>query len=131
MRITRVLLCVVAAVWVLVAAACSSAAECHQKLRSAQTSPDGKLKAAILDASCGASGADKSWVLIADANAKFRDEEDKAAGFEGAVERISWRGDELLVIYGRAKPAKTPDSAKGIPINYLESEQPTDLGALR
>jgi hypothetical protein len=120
-----------AAAWLLVAAACSSAPQCEPKLRAAQTSPDGKLQAAILDVGCGASSGAATWVLLTDANVKFNNAADKVAVFKGSVERVAWKDGALLVIYGRAKPSATPATAKGVPINYFESEQPTDLGALR
>jgi hypothetical protein len=112
-------------------AACSNARECAHNLRDAQNSPDGKLKAVIVDVRCGATSARSSWVLLADANAKFRDAADKVAVFDGSAERVVWRGTALLVVYGRAKPSQTPASAKGVQIVYLEAEPAVDLGALR
>jgi hypothetical protein len=131
MRISKLHRYVVPAVSMLISAACSNGSECAHNLRDAQNSPDGKLKAVIVDVRCGATSAGSSWVLIADANAKFRDAADKVAVFEGSAQRIVWRGAALLVIYGHAKASQTPTSAKGVQIVYLESEPAVDLGALR
>lgn len=131
MRISKLQLCAAPAVALLILAACSNGSECAHNLRDAQNSPDGKLKAVIDDVRCGATSARSSWVLIADANAKFRDAADKVAVFDGSAERVVWRGTALLVVYGHAKPSQTPESAKGVQIVYLESEPAVDLGALR
>jgi hypothetical protein len=131
MRICKLQRCAAPAVALLMLAACSNARECAHNLRDAQNSPDGKLKAVIVDVRCGATSARSSWVLLADANAKFRDAADKVAVFDGSAERVVWRGTALLVVYGRAKPSQTPASAKGVQIVYLEAEPAVDLGALR
>jgi hypothetical protein len=131
MQIPSVAVSVVATLLLLLSAACSKAPGCEHHVRAAQISPDGKLKAAVLDVKCGAGAPDTNWVLLSDANAQFRDAADKTAVFEGAVERVSWRGADLVVIYGHAKPSKTADFAKGVKIYYLESEPPIDLGKLR
>src|SRR5450631_212851 len=131
MRISKLHRYVVPAVSMLISAACSNGIECAHNLRDAQNSPDGKLKAVIVDVRCGATTANSSWVLIADANAKFRDAADKVAVFDGSAERVAWRATALLVVYGHAKPSQTPESAKGVQIVYLESEPAVDLGALR
>ena len=131
MRISKVHRYVAPAVSMLILAACSNPSECAHNLRDAQNSPDGKLKAVIVDVRCGATTAGTSWLLITDANAQFRDAADKVAVFDGSAERVVWRGAALLVIYGHAKPSQMLESAKGVRIVYLESEPAVDLGALR
>jgi hypothetical protein len=115
---------------VLILAACAKSSDCAHNLREAQNSPDGKQKAVIVDVRCGATAAPNSWVLMTDAGAKFRDEADTVAVFEGSAERVVWRGAALLVIYGHAKPSHAPEAAKGVQIVYLESEPAVNLGAL-
>jgi hypothetical protein len=112
------------------AAACAKRDACVHTLRNTQSSADGKLKAAILDVKCGPGAPDASWILIAAADANFRDEEDKAAVFEGAVQQLKWQDGALYVIYGHAKIRRVADFAKGVKLYYFEIEPATDLGRI-
>jgi len=67
-------------------------------------SADGERKAAVVDVECGATVVDMSWALIAAANKEFVDAADKVAVFEGPIERVFWKGSNLFVIYGHARP---------------------------
>jgi len=113
------------------AVACSQRDACTHTLRNTQRSADGKLKAAILDVNCGAGLSAASSILIAAADADFRDEEDKAAVFEGTVRKLKWQDDALYVIYGNAKIKRVADFAKGVKLYYFEIEPATDLGSIK
>jgi hypothetical protein len=109
--------------------ACAKDPVCEHRFTSSEDSPDGTRQAAIVEVHCGAARA-MSWVLIGAAHAKFRDEADRVALFEGSATRLEWRGGDLLVIYGQAKPVTAPAVAKGVHIDYLDFEPAINLGTL-
>jgi hypothetical protein len=127
----KVLCVLLAGAALFCAAACAQRDACVHTLRNTQNSADGKLKAAILDVKCGPSAPDASWILLAAADANFRDEEDKTAVFEGTVQQLKWQDDALYVIYGNAKIRRVADFAKGIKLYYFEIEPATDLGSIK
>ena len=124
MQITKLLARAFSGFAIAIIAACakSGMVQCDHSLRGEQVSADGAFKAAVLDVACGATTADASWVLITAAKESFKDDRDKAAVFNGPIVKVLWDGNDLVVIYGDARPFKTPGSAKGVNIVYRESE---------
>jgi hypothetical protein len=93
---------------------------CEKKLHDEVASADGRLKAAILDVQCGATTQDASWVVVSYAREDFDEERDKVAIFEGAVNDLTWQGNQLHVLYGTAKPFLMNKEAKGAQVIYRE-----------
>ena len=115
----------------LLTPACAKGPACEHQLTSRTDSPDGRQQAAIVEVHCGGAARVMSWVLIGAAATKLRDEADRIAVFEGSAIRLKWRGADLVVIYGEAKPVTTPAVAQGVHVDYLDFEAATNLGTLR
>jgi hypothetical protein len=97
---------------------CGGMFSCDYALHNEMASPDGSLKAALLDVQCGATTADAVWVLLTDSRSKFRYQQDRVAVFEGVVDHLAWKDHELIVFYGQSKPFQMDQSSHGIRISY-------------
>lgn len=94
--------------------------DCDNNLRSSVRSLDGKHVAGVLSVQCGATTADASWVLLADAGEKFDFERHKIAVFEGSDVNVMWVDSKLQVDYKDSEPFRMDPSAKGIAVTYRE-----------
>lgn len=92
------------AVTCLALGACSPLPDCDQNIRDQIVSPDGLMKAALLDMQCGATTADATWVLMTASSKKFDVKKDNIAVFEGRVD-IRWEKKDLVVVYGDSVPS--------------------------
>lgn len=117
-RLTRLALAVCLPLAMASTVGCQDIFECVHQPGKAVLSPDGKLKAALVEVACGATTANTTWVVLTDAAGKFDDERDEVAVFEGRVHQVSWEGCDLIVVYGDAKQIKASTSAKGVRIEY-------------
>lgn len=80
---------------------------CGFDVKDAKTSPDGKLKAAILRINCGATTRYSSVVVLTEVETKLDFERDRVAQFRHMADEIHWDGDKLVVTYnGLAEPTK-------------------------
>lgn len=95
---------------------------CERQLLDQKISPDGRLKAAIVNADCGATTGFEARVLITQAGKSFDDVHDEAARFHGLARRLEWDGATLKVFEGDAEPTKAPNSFRGTPIAYVRAE---------
>ena len=100
----------------------ASLMKCERRLHGQTLSPDGKLKAIIVDVQCGATNEDANWILLTDADREFDANRDRIAVFEGSVGRMTWRGNDLIVAYGTAKPFSLSKAVKGVRIVYEGDE---------
>jgi hypothetical protein len=107
-------------VFLLVALGCSREPlfECEHTVRGEKVSTDGKMKAAIVDVQCGATTRDASWVLLTSAGEKFHDEKDRIATFDGSIQQVLWEEQDLVVVHGDARPAKTTESVRNVHVVY-------------
>lgn len=96
----------------------NSIPECDKNIRGQVISPDGAMKAAIIDVQCGATAADASWVVLAESKNEFDINSNRVAVFEGKIESVEWRGGDLYVFYGDARPFEMRENGKGLRILY-------------
>lgn len=121
MRITKIFKCL-SGLFLLVLTSCSGTPlfQCDTVLHDQSVSSSGRLKTGVVDAQCGATTEDASWVLLTEENKDFDYKKDRIATFEGQIKSVVWHQDELVITYGKAKPFLTTQQAKGIHIIYRQ-----------
>ncbi len=103
----------------LVLASCSPVEfECDQSVQSVVPSPNGDFVAKVLLVQCGATAADATWVLLAPGEAKFDDDKDKIAVFEGGVVEASWLRGRLNIEFKDSKIFRMEREKHGVAISY-------------
>lgn len=70
---------------------------CEYTLREAHVSPDGRLRAGVALADCGALGAANAWALLAPAGRPFDYRKDRFAVVDSQALRVHWEGQTLVV----------------------------------
>ena len=98
---------------------CGPLPPCEKVESLSRTSPDGLLKAAIVDVKCGATTDDATRIVITGAVSKFDYDQDIVAIFDGHVKGISWESSTLVVDYGDARPTTMTVLYKTVPIKYV------------
>ena len=115
---SKILSCTMALLVALTGCRNSAIFDCDKELKSSVTSPDGKHTAGILAVQCGATTADATWILLADAGEEYDYDRDKVAIFEGSNIKLNWSDSLLQVAYYKARPFKMDPSANGVSIEY-------------
>lgn len=79
---------------------------CGYELKSTVISPDGRYKAGVVEANCGATTDYASWFVLTDARKPFDYEKDRLAAVETQVMKIEWEGPKLVVRWRADLPSK-------------------------
>lgn len=79
------------------------AGQCGYQLIDQQLSPDRRQKAAVVEVNCGATTDFARWVVVTDAEKRFRYRHDMLAAVGGQELGIHWDGPILHVKYPAAE----------------------------
>ncbi|RAK60876.1 hypothetical protein DJ021_14175 [Phenylobacterium hankyongense] len=70
---------------------------CGYRLTGQQVSPDGAIKAGIVQVDCGATTGVATWAVLAPTGKAFDYRKDRVVAIEGEAIRIAWEGRKLVV----------------------------------
>jgi hypothetical protein len=92
---------------------------CGYEVKGEKASPDGRLKAAVVEVNCGATTDYRSRAVLTKADRAFDFKKDWLAEIEGRQMQITWEGPKLVVFWAAEQPpAVNEEKTSAPPVEY-------------